>query len=474
MRRIRILPFLVLALGLPGIFLGCKRAPAPEPSASSGSPLTSAQTPAAPPGTSASGQPSPPAIQLSPTIPADVAFGSTISLPALQQDFDIFSWNSFNAVIWPPAPGGGGDPGKKPGDTPAGDNPTVWEGYRNVSNVFLPNGKTPTWDGPVDVPPACKPLYQPGMKVLSQIGKTPDLLSETTEPFETGPLVDQNHQYTRFEIVVNRGMFDYILSNSLYSKAGQTTFTGPVKFPCGGGNQVGAIMIKASWKVMGAGDDASRFHTAKALVYTPATVNPPVRESCNAQTVGLVGLHIGHKVNSAPQWIWSTFEQVDNVPTQSEVHAGMLRSHYNYFDPKCKDCAVNKAPPRPWVPNAGTSPATQVVRLDTLPGFASQSAAAQNQTGQALLKGVNPKSVWQYYGLISTQWPTDPGPGNCTASATDPNGNPAPQFLANATLETYIQGTTPNVSSSCIECHGNAAMTTGAASDFTYVLQRAH
>ena len=61
-------------------------------------------------------------------------------------------------------------------------------------------------------------------------------------------------------------------------------------------------------------------------------------------------------------------------------------------------------------------------------------------------------------------WPTDP---------KQPFGAPAPSFLANTTLETYIQGTVPNVSSNCIECHNNATMTVPVASDFTYVLQRA-
>ena len=48
-----------------------------------------------------------------------------------------------------------------------------------------------------------------------------------------------------------------------------------------------------------------------------------------------------------------------------------------------------------------------------------------------------------------------------------------PMRLANITLETYIQGTTRNVSSSCVACHGNAGMTTGRPSDFTYLLERA-
>ena len=98
-----------------------------------------------------------------------------------------------------------------------------------------------------------------------------------------------------------------------------------------------------------------------------------------------------------------------------------------------------------------------------MPIFAS-SAAARNAAAQQLLRGVNLKSVWANYMLISTMWPTAP---------TQPFGAPAPSFLANTTLETYIQGTVPNVSSSCIECHSNATMTVPVASDFTYVLQRA-
>jgi cytochrome c553 len=63
--------------------------------------------------------------------------------------------------------------------------------------------------------------------------------------------------------------------------------------------------------------------------------------------------------------------------------------------------------------------------------------------------------------------------GKCRSFATDPDGTPAPTFLANTTLESYVQGNAPNVSSSCIRCHGNATDTTSADSDFTFLLERA-
>ncbi|HLM67568.1 MAG TPA: hypothetical protein VK358_08585, partial [Longimicrobium sp.] len=93
-----------------------------------------------------------------------------------------------------------------------------------------------------------------------------------------------------------------------------------------------------------------------------------------------------------------------------------------------------------------------------------------NAEWQGRLRGVSEKSVWQFYELVSTQWPTQP---SASLSGPTPMGNPAPQFLANTTLETYVQGQVPNVSSSCIGCHNNATSTTSMFSDFSYLLERA-
>jgi hypothetical protein len=56
-------------------------------------------------------------------------------------------------------------------------------------------------------------------------------------------------------------------------------------------------------------------------------------------------------------------------------------------------------------------------------------------------------SVWQYYQLIDTQWPTSPktppaswDSGLAQAVANEPGGQPTPVFLTNVTMETYFQG----------------------------------
>jgi hypothetical protein len=421
---------------------------------------------------------SPPPIVLSPAIPGDAnVTAQTVTVEAFQPDFDVYSWNTFIALNWPPAANGSGDPKKTIGQS--GDNDTVWQHYRDVADVFLPGGAKPAWNGPTQVPAECKSLHKPGMHVMSQVGKTPTVLTAMSQPFNTGPLIDQNGVYTRFEILVNKTMFDYILTNSLYSKGGQKVFTPPVKFTCGtidanGKTLVeGAIMVKSSWKVI-APSEKPRFHSQNVLVYSPASQNPKYPAQCTMKTMGLVGLHVAHKTQHASQWLWSTFEHVDNAPTDADVASGTLKAKYNYYNPKCKDCAVNRVPPRPWDPTKVSAFHSQIVRIDqfNLPIYAA-SAAARNADAQKLLRGVNPKSVWANYQLISTMWPTNPG--NCAAAPGDPLGTPAPTFLANTTLETYLQKSppAPNVSSQCIECHNNATMTVPVASDFTYVLQRA-
>lgn len=488
------------ALALLGAGAGCKKESVPAVAAPSGPstatppPTAEAKAPAkalpslaarAKPqvvfasGTAPGGAANGTGIVLSPAIPHDVTVTDASSLQAIQRDFDTYSWNSFIALIWPPDATGGGDPTKKPGQN--GDNRTVWEGWAESSSIFLPGGQAPApWGSPPVIPDKCKGLVAPGLRVLTQVAKTPGVLEATSQPFDTGPLVDQRGQFARFEILVNQTMFNDIVDDTLYSKAGQKAFRKqgkPIQFSCGANGDAtkpGAIMVKAAWKVLdvAGGDDPSRFHTSTALVYTPAIPSLKTPESCVKQTVGLVGFHIAHKTNDAAQWIWSTFEHVDNVPTEADVKGGTLKARYNFYNPACKDCVVNEPPPRPWDPNKGASP-SQIVRVDVLESFATDSASAHNKDARALLAAVNPKSVWLNYELISTQWPTNTDVGNCRSFATDPDGTPAPTFLANTTLESYVQGNAPGVSSSCIRCHGNATDTTSADSDFTFLLERA-
>ncbi|MFY8273547.1 hypothetical protein AAEU32_05430 [Pseudoalteromonas sp. SSDWG2] len=395
---------------------------------------------------------------LSPVLPKDIPNPKKVSLDALQHSFDVFSWQSFIALNWPATADGNPDTSKQIGQV--GDM-VVWQHYKESRDIFLPQGKTPPAWGQANPPP--RECQAPdGAIVLNQVGKTPNVLDESGEPFQTGPLIDQNGLYTRFEILTNKTMFDYIVSNQLYSQEGQAKFATDANFPMTNQslNKDGAIMIKAAWKVMGEGDDSSNFYTTDAYVYDNPHENAGVKAHCALQKVGLVGFHIGTKVENTPQWVWSTFEHINNVPTQGQP---LTKTHYNYYNPKCTDCTVNTPPPRPWNPSNTDTPPSQVMRVIPI----DDATKALNAQFHDSLQAAVPNSVWLNYELVSTQWPTN------AQSTTDPTGAPAPKFLANTTLETYIQGEVKQTSSSCINCHNNATMTTGEFSDFTYLLQRA-
>jgi hypothetical protein len=410
-------------------------------------------------------------------ISTEIPLGITVTtkpptLESLQHDFDVFSWQTFVALNW--SANADGTPKK---DVTFGDDEsglTVWQAWKSSREIFLPNGQKPTiWGEVENIPIVCdgisKEDLEKGIITLTQVGKTPNVLDESGEPFQTGPLIDQNGNYTRYEILTNKSMFDYIVDNELYNQEGQKAFKKDADFPFSDPSssnvaepnspQVGAIMVKAAWIKMGGKYDASKFHTAYALVYDNPHEQAGVKPACSLVKVGLVGLHIAHKTKGDPQWIWSTFEHVANAPTQGEP---LDRDFYNYHDPK-SDYPVNEPPARPWNPaNVGTTP-TKVERVIAI----DDNARALNKKYQAAFEKLVKGSVWANYELVSTQWPTDAN------NVSDLTGKPAPTYLANATLETYIQGRVPQTSSNCIACHNNASMTSGRFSDFTYLLQRA-
>lgn len=56
--------------------------------------------------------------------------------------------------------------------------------------------------------------------------------------------------------------------------------------------------------------------------------SPDGRElkDCRRQRMGLAGFHVMTKTPSAPQWIWSTFEQVDDVTCTHGVPASFHKA----------------------------------------------------------------------------------------------------------------------------------------------------
>jgi hypothetical protein len=395
-------------------------------------------------------------------------------LQNLQHGFDFYSWLTFIALN---SPRDGSSI-----ETAKSDTPTKWEGmwedklpFIQLTDVMRTDVKDPSKQ-PRVIPVNCQAQYKPGMMVINMIEET------YNQPFKTGPLIDQRDNYALFDILMNKDMFDFIVKHGLYSKAQQGSAENSrlkIDFPAGdktGAGTPGAIMIKVAWKIITPEDDNSKFHTVDALVSMPdipgQTSDPP----CLHKTLGLVGFHVAHKTTSRLQWIWTSFEHVDNVPDKKEIDTNNLKSSYNFYDRSCDPakCPVNGTPERPWLPDRAlqlkfkNSFNSQIVRVIPI----DDDTRLMNEQFQAIL-GIN--SVWRNYQLISTQWPSD---FNCAKQTNPPNPPnpptapavpatefekqpdmtcaPAPTFLANSTLETFSQGATPLASSSCMACHGNA------------------
>ena len=442
---------------------------------------------------------------------ADPTGNEANGLANLQRGFDFYSWRTFIALN-SPADG-------TPIDQAQADMPTRWEdmdSFKQLLDVMLPrNLQPPKW--PTDgagmeaererlMPKECRALHQqmPGRMIVKMIEES------FNEPFKTGPLIDQQGHYAIFDILMNRQMFDYIMQHHLNTKAGQMSAANSsllVDFPPGQNSDgtFGAFMLKVSWKILASEEKAAKnFHMVDALVLMPPPDDPTAERPCLPETLGLVGFHAVHKTVGRPQWIWTSFEHVKNVPDKDEVAANKLDGPYNFFSVSCKDdCPTeNATPPRPWGPDPvlqlkfrkDDSFKSQIVRETPL----TNAAKNMNRIFQSMLQN----SVWKNYMLISTQWPSAfactslhsqsfdaPAPQTDFLKQPDMTCSPAPTFLANSTLETYSQadteGDVPIASSSCIACHGNAVgfQTRPSTpklgdvylnqSDFTFMLEKA-
>lgn len=385
-----------------------------------------------------------------------------------QVNFDLFSWLSFIAFNWPT------DPATCGPDTSqsilSGTGPVVWQAYLSDDEVFVPEDEQPSaWCAPSEerferlvarLPGeggrfAREASQESGVLVLiNRIAKAPPALVENFPDIsELGEVVtDQNGRFVRYEVHLNQDEYGYLTdpSNALWSKSGQEAFTGTVDFPVGPSQYgpTGAVEVKASWKVLTDEEAASgRFYTTEGIVFNDAAGDPspgPV-----PVTLGLVGMHLLHKTELQTNWIWSTFEQVDNLTAGS------------FHDPNCSlaECPPNtQTASQPYTELAPDGqPLNKPVQVTRITPILNSGASCQSQdpppTLNEVFQGLLAGSVWQYYQLISTQWTGELGT------------TPKPKILANVTIETFIQA-----KSSCIDCHRGAKTTTQKNADFSYLL----
>jgi hypothetical protein len=420
-----------------------------------------------------------------------------IGIPT-QGNMDLYSWLTFVALNWPAntsncTPNLGGS-------ILSGQGPTVWETYLDDSDVFVKPPATPArWCSQTSSATRAARLASlpANLRMMATRvtgnGAVPKILFRRAKASQNllqrfpgldeavgGVLTDQNGRFVRYEVRLNQDEYNFLTAptNNLWSQSGQDSYAKTITFPIGPSayGPTGAMEIKAAWKVLSLKEAAShRYYMTRAIVYNDDSGTPS--PGPNPVTLGLVGLHILHKTRSQPTWLWSTFEQVDNLKPPPGSGFGAKASFTNSgCSPKiCPPNVQTASKPYTELDKTGKplNKGVQVVRLNA-PN--DSMATSLNLVFQKLLAG----SVWANYQLISTQWVGEDGT------------LPKPAFLGNAVLETFIQGPVPpsdgpvafpnsgynpfatGVTSSCLKCHSVATTASGKAkADFSFIMGEA-
>lgn len=388
--------------------------------------------------------------QVSCFLPADVE--GALAQPnhnVRQRASDLFAWQGFLSLQWPAADGQRGVP--DPEKAPAAPGPRTWETMKEESEVYCPGGaEPPPWNEYPQPGSACftaNPCTgRAAGRVLFRLGKVDDVLDDARQPTVADgslpkSLKDLRGRPVRFEIRMNRVMFDYVRQNRLY-QSGVQAAARSIDPPDG------AILIKAAWRELEDGAGAGQV-TTEACVCSRDKASGAMSD-CHQAKVGMVGFHVMQKTHSAPQWIWSTFEHAEEGQWFSR--AG------------CPGAGCNAQTP-PGIPN----PVARVTPIpDREPNCGDAGAAVDDVV--KLDADVDRALAWQAtalsgYRLISAQWPIP------RAAAPPTVFDAVPPTLANTTLETFIQGT-----SSCMGCHAMARSSNPscfASADFSFTLDNA-
>jgi hypothetical protein len=327
----------------------------------------------------------------------------------------------------------------------------VFETYKALWELFHPDGSAPadwnTFESKQFNP--CGVDSHWGDMTLGSFSKFGDI-GEAGVGTLVGPLVAQpaaHPTYVRYLTGFNEIEFKFILDPTgtsppkpLYLRANLEA-ANPLTFPNG------ALDVKSSWMDMTNAAHPERYYTRKAWVLNPA-------DGTSAQiTVGLVGLHIVQKTPMRPQWIWTTFEHVDNVPPPDAGAPGTFAFNDGSATamPAVNPYSVNPLP----IPTPAPYNVTRTKPIHP-------STAITNTAYRTALAG----TIWANYQLVMTQWPLKPNMS--TLPGTPPNTFPGAgsdtTAFANTTLETFDQGA---ISKGCMNCHNFTRLD----SDFVWSLE---
>jgi hypothetical protein len=288
-----------------------------------------------------------------------------------------------------------------------------------------------------------------------------------------GIMVDRQGHPIYYSIHSDSTFGNFITQNGLLDPAKLRAFDPDKSFP------VNSLTLKAAWKVVARGEDASTFYTRQAQIALLTVKDGKIVVSGKTRTarVALVGFHIAGAVNGHPEMIWATFEHVRNAPDLPKAMNAMAPNDivsdkgWTFYaaNTPFKDCNINSA-------GAGAlkldeakqmlSPVTQVCRM-------VPNGGGRRETNQANIESLNAsvhaqlKDVFNNYFEVGAIWFSSPNalkpnctfqPGSleCPAKPDVPILTGSTQ-LSNTTVETFTQS--QNAQGNCFACHNTVQVT---------------
>lgn len=285
-------------------------------------------------------------ITISPNLPSDIAGGAP---NADLQEAAMFAWQEFIALNWPAESDTRDTPdtGKLFGDT-SFTGPLVWQTYRHKVEIYPGMGNPPGFDasssnfGYNTVPP--KYVYNAGevdpcsgqtppsepawvnLDELSQIG----LASMFAGVAPTESTDNSDPQLIRFLAKANEEHYVYVVDGTPdtsfwnHTSTYTTATSNFIQVATGNGNPLkppgpvidfpdGMIEAKTAFRELTEDEQNSgRFYQTTVRYYEDDSGTACYREA----VWGMLALHIIHKTPTAPYFIYTTFEQADNLLTQ--------------------------------------------------------------------------------------------------------------------------------------------------------------
>lgn len=325
----------------------------------------------------------------------------------------------------------------------------VFEGFANPNALFKPEG------------PGSYPGHGGDRTMLARMAKS-RTTADIEDIYQAGPgnkaLIDQAGNIVYYANHLNREYWDFVARERLYDVEVLKRTDPSLNFP------IDTLELKSAWRIAQIvgrepfiPDSEKRYYVVSAKV---PSVKPNARgiliedksRMIDAR-MALIGLHVTGIVKGHREFIWATFEHVDNAPDCADIPpAASAHSTWNLYNGRATRATANQF-------DVGDPLAVVNVCRTHPDGGGSDANRSAIQTLNASVQALLGDTLWSNYRLGGAVWTSGQVPvnnGAFTPADIDAGGDKPPTQLgsldlANTTMETFTQD------QNCFACHNGGA-----------------